>query len=201
MSSFPARALAVAAHMHVTARVLGWVGACAIAFAAGRWSVGQDPRDYVLADVTPAVQAELRAPPEGHGEEKVPSTKRDVRGSIHNMRIGGFRFNVLTTKRGMLRSGDVHKARQFDMIFSGSVRVTTREHDTDVQRVYHGGQLVIIPANVPHIFEALSDTVMAEWWEGDSKFECRYYNPYRRKVDAATEQARRSASALEPALS
>ena len=168
----------------------GWLGAVLVAFAAGRYS-NMPPRECAPADVTPAVRARLRSPPAGHGEERVPSTKHDVRGSILNLRVGGFRFNVLHTKRGMLRSGDVHKLRQYDMLFAGSVRVTTRERERDVVREYQAGQLVVIPANVPHIFEALSDTVMAEWWDGPG-FEARYYLPYRSEVDAALAARKRS---------
>ena len=53
-----------------------------------------------------------------------------------------------------------------------------------MRREYGPGSLIEIPANVPHIFEFINDTVMAEWWP-DAAFEARYYKPYRAKVDSA----------------
>ena len=44
--------------------------------------------------------------------------------------------------------------------------MTTREYGRDVSREYTAGQLVVIPAHTPHIFEFLNRTVMAEWWAG-----------------------------------
>lgn len=164
----------------------------ALAFAVGRWSAGPPSADGP-ADVAAEVARHLRAPPAGHGEVKVPSVFRDARGSVHNLRVGGFRFNVLVTRRGCLRSGDVHKRKQLDMLFKGRVRVLTREGGRDVAREYTAGQLVVIPANVPHIFEALDDAVMAEWWEG-GVFETRYYDPYRSRVDAALATAAKEAA-------
>ena len=164
--------------------------AVVLAFAAGRWSVHRvgPPRAIVLGSVTSEVRPDLRAPPPRHGDVKVPSAVHDVRGSVHNLRIGEFRFNVLVTKRGCLRSGDVHRAKQFDMLFKGRVRVMTREHGKDVLRQYAAGDLIVIPANVPHLFEAVEDAVMAEWWES-GVFETRYYSPYRRRVDKALDTA------------
>ena len=130
----------------------------------------------------------LYSPPAGHGEVSVPSVVRDARGEVQNLRIGGFRFNVLVSEAGTLRSGDVHRSPQYDMIFSGNVHLTTREHGRDVTRSHGAGELVIIPANVPHVFRFHNKTVMAEWWPDSEQFETRYYKPYRRDVDAALKQ-------------
>ena len=158
-------------------------------FFAGRWSCAA-ARKEMLIDVAPEVLPLLYDPPRGHGAVEVPSVKRDARGAVHNLQIGSFRFNVLESAKGTLRSGDVHKSPQLDMIFSGRVRVTTREGGRDVVREYTSGDLAIIPANVPHIFHFLNETIMAEWWESGA-FETRYFTPYRRKVDAALHELRR----------
>lgn len=139
-----------------------------------------------LPDVESDVAAQLYSPPAHHGNVAVPSVFSDARGQVHNVRFGGFRFNVLVSEPGTLRSGDVHRADQLDMIFEGLVRVTTRENGRDVEREYGAGDLVIVPANTPHIFKAVNRTVMAEWWRGGS-FEARYYRPYRKQVDEDLE--------------
>ena len=85
-----------------------------------------------LQSVAPEVLSELYDPPKRHGAVRVPSVVTDARGEVHNMQIGGFRFNVLLSEKGTLRSGDVHRADQLDFIFEGSVLVTTRESGRDV---------------------------------------------------------------------
>ena len=139
-----------------------WLGVVAIAtFLAGRWSQSQGscgaeakPR----VDVDPAVLPLLYSPPTGHGEVAVPSMNSDARGQIHNFKVGDFRFNVLVSHANTMRSGDVHRSRQLDMIFAGRVQVTTREGGKDIVREYGAGQLVIIPAHVPHLFHFLNYT-------------------------------------------
>ena len=155
------------------------------AFLAGRWTHSFGWRQAELSDVAPAERHLLYTPPPGHGAVVVPSVLRDARGEIHNLKIGAARFNVLASRAGAMRSGDVHRSRQLDMVFSGLCAVTTREAGRDVRRTYGAGSLIELPAHVPHAFEFLNDTVMAEWWPDAAAFEARYYRPYRAKVDRA----------------
>ena len=160
--------------------------ALVLVFLAGRWSGGSgcQKQPKPLLDVTAEVLPHLYSPPTGHGAVAVPSVNSDARGEIHNLLIGGARFNILVSYAGSMRSGDVHRSRQLDLIFAGRVAVTTRERGRDVRREYVSGSLIELPPNVPHIFDFLNDTVMAEWWP-DAGFEARYYRPYRRRVDRA----------------
>ena len=171
----------------------------ALAFFAGRWSNALR-KPNILKDVAAEVQPHLYSPPPMHGEVEVPSIVKDVRGEVHNLRIGGFRFNVLVSEKDTLRSGDVHRSDQLDMIFSGNVRVTTREHGKDVVREYKGGDFLVIPANTPHKFHFLNHTVMAEWWTNEA-FECRYYTPYRTEVDASMRAATRTTGLVPEQIS
>ena len=149
---------------------VGQLGLLAAAFLAGRWthSVGTGSPQAELSDVAPEERHLLYTPPPGHGAVEVSTTTtsvlRDARGEIHNLRIGAARFNVLASLAGAMRSGDVHRSRQLDMVFSGLCTVTTREAGRDVRRTYGAGSLIELPAHVPHSFEFLNDTVMAEWW-------------------------------------
>lgn len=159
-----------------------------ILFVLGRWSVsGACPAAVGLGPQEVAREAldSLYDPPSGHGRVDVPSVLKDARGEIHNLEIGGARFNVLVSKAGSMRSGDVHRWPQLDAIFSGCVQVTTREDGKDIVRTYGGGDHILIPAHIPHMFRFVNDTVMAEFWLGP--FDARYYRPYRAQVDASTE--------------
>ncbi|MDD5071824.1 MAG: hypothetical protein PHQ42_03760 [Patescibacteria group bacterium] len=107
--------------------------------------------------------------------------QKDLRGEIRRYKVRGVKFNALFTKAGKYRSGDLHPVTQYDLIFKGKFLITIREGDKDV--VYEKGEneLIIIPPNTPHLFKALSDTVMLEWWDGP--FEVGYYQPYRKFVE------------------
>lgn len=92
-----------------------------LTFILGRLSVGGGHYSLLgsappLRDVADEVKQSLYSPPVGHGEVLVPSVIRDVRGEIHNLRIGGVRFNVLVSREGTMRSGDVHAQTQYDLI-------------------------------------------------------------------------------------
>mmetsp|Transcript_37875 Transcript_37875/g.77270 ORF Transcript_37875/g.77270 Transcript_37875/m.77270 type:complete len:341 (-) Transcript_37875:121-1143(-) len=120
----------------------------------------------------------------------VPSVYSDPRGSIHNLSSGGRRINVIHTRRGVMRSGDVHPNTQCDFLFSGRARVWMLGSDGATStRIYGAKDLVLIPPYVPHVFEFLEDTVMAEWWEDGggrpSEFRAWFYDPYRERVDAS----------------
>ena len=159
-----------------------------VAFLAGRWSAANKlPPPIKLGRVEPDVVRHLYSPPAAHGVVSIPSVVRDARGAVHNLMIGSFRFNVLETRAGVARSGDVHRSDQLDFVFKGRVSVTTREGGVDVTRNYGAGDFLVIPAFVPHIFRFLNETVMAEWWSGP--FEARYYRPYRAEVDGSLQRA------------
>ena len=111
-------------------------------------------------------------------------------------------MNILYTKAGHLRSGDVHDSAQCDFVFSGRVRVWTLAVDGSTTVTTYGThEYVEVPRGVPHVFEFVEDTVMAEWWEPGG-FRCWFYGPYREIVsrcmmmlsDPKKEDARRGCS-------
>lgn len=79
----------------------------------------------------------------------------------------------------------MHPNEQCDFIFSGRVNVWTLSKDgsTNVQ-TYGKHEFVKIPRGVPHVFEFLEDSVIAEWWEPQG-FQCWFYRPYREIVDTS----------------
>jgi mannose-6-phosphate isomerase-like protein (cupin superfamily) len=105
----------------------------------------------------------------------------DSRGSILQYDICGAKFNVLFTKAGALRSGDLHPVAQFDVVLDGEAELTTRLGNRDVVRKLKKNEFASIPPNVPHLFRFLKDTVMIEWWDGP--FQAEYYKPYRDLVE------------------
>ena len=128
-----------------------------------------------------------------------PSIYCDGRGEIHNVSVAtssisrsgdwnNRRFNILYTNKGVMRSGDLHPNFQCDFLFSGSVQVWTLQKDGSTKKTVYGPkQYIEIPPYVPHVFNFVEDTVMAEWWEGRdgtaSTFRAWFYKPYRCIVD------------------
>ena len=147
-----------------------------------------------------------------------PSVFVDARGEIHNVRVGaayaaeglgscsssadrskgrdGFasslrrtRYNILCTKAGAMRSGDLHRASQHDFVLDGRVRVRGLQPDGSTSiHEYGPHSYVRIPPYTPHIFEFVQDTVMAEWWDTD-EFCAWYYRPYREWVERSVPTA------------
>lgn len=112
----------------------------------------------------------------------VPSVYTDERGEIHNFRIHDKRINLLYSRKGVMRSGDIHKNSQHDFVFSGKVVVKTLSSDGSTTSQLYGPHTYIhTPPYVPHIFNFLEDTIMAEWWEPEP-FHSWYYLPYRKMV-------------------
>ena len=108
-----------------------------------------------------------------------PSIYTDERGEIHNIKANNKRINILYTKAGYLRSGDLHPNEQCDFIFSGRVKIWTLQSDGRTKIADHGPHdFIRIPRGVPHVFEFVEDTVLAEWWEPPG-YQAWFYKPYR----------------------
>jgi hypothetical protein len=122
--------------------------------------------------------SDVYEPPAGDLNSSVFS---DNRGSIHRLVEGGRSYNLLYTKRGYLRSGDLHTVNQNDLILTGKVELWLRQNDQDIKRIYGPTSLIVIPPAIPHLFRFLEDTVMAEWWDGP--FRAWYYRPYRKIIE------------------
>ena len=114
---------------------------------------------------------------------------KDSRGEIRRFNINGVKFNALFTKKGAFRSGDYHRSAQYDLILKGRFEIKMRRGNRDVVIRRGSNSLVKIPPRVPHLFKALSNSVMIEWWDGP--FEARYYKPYRKFVDKSIDRKNR----------
>ena len=106
---------------------------------------------------------------------------RDGRGEIHRLEIGGTKLNMLFSKAGVLRSGDVHKNTQFGFVFSGLVRVWYWRDGQKSFVEYGPNAFIKIEPSVPHMYEYLEDTVNAEWWDGP--FKAWFFRPLREIVE------------------
>lgn len=105
----------------------------------------------------------------------------DQRGSIRRINDGVQKVNLLFTKKGFMRSGDLHKNTQFDFVVSRKCELWQHIDGEDVKQVHEEGSFIKIPAGTPHLFIFLEDTYMLEYWDGE--FEAWYYRPYRKIIE------------------
>lgn len=89
--------------------------------------------------------------------------------------------NLLHTKQGFMRSGDLHKNIQLDYILSGEVELWTFHNGQTTKKTLAPNTFLILNPHTPHLFNFLKDTVMMEWWDGP--FEAWFYKPYRDIID------------------
>jgi len=108
----------------------------------------------------------------------------DERGKIIKT---GKDVNLIFTKKGAMRSGDVHPNIQYDYIISGEVTVKRLENKYEMTETFLAGDTIVIKPNIPHLFIFNEETEMLEWWSG--KFECKYYKPYRDIVEGKNEKS------------
>jgi quercetin dioxygenase-like cupin family protein len=65
-------------------------------------------------------------------------------------------FARLVLLRGAIVPRHSHRSEQYTMIFSGALKFV---FDDQTETIVHAGEILMIPANVPHSAEALEDTV------------------------------------------
>ena len=85
-----------------------------------------------------------------------PSIYVDGRGEIHNIQAGNKRINILFTKAGVMRSGDIHKNIQHDFVFEGRVEVWFLEKNGSTTKLIYGAyEYIRVPPLTPHVFHFL----------------------------------------------
>lgn len=147
--------------------------------------VGTDAIFTSSPNVTPQIPRDAKEsnPHKKQLDIPTPSIYIDERGEIHNIKANDKRINILFTKKGYLRSGDLHPNEQCDFIFSGKVKIWTLQSDGSTKITSYGAHdFISIARGVPHVFEFVEDTVMAEWWEPPG-FQAWFYKPYRDVVN------------------
>lgn len=118
--------------------------------------------------------------------------QNDDRGSIHRLRVGGKRLNLLFSKTGVMRSGYLHPEVKHCFVFSGSVELWILTPIGTSKKIYVALDQFSVPAYVPHIFLFQSDSVCGEWWDQPAALACWLYHPYRRVVDVTNSLVSRS---------
>jgi len=121
--------------------------------------------------------------------EGTTASYRDGRGLIQKTSLGGLDVNLMHTKAGFMRSGDLHNCTQVDFILKGVVTLIIPNKDVpgaNHEYTHRALAVIRVPKFTPHILRFDKDTVMAEWWE--CPFHAYYFAPYRSRVEAYNKQ-------------
>jgi hypothetical protein len=109
----------------------------------------------------------------------------DTRGEVSVTPFMGRDYLVIYTKKGYMRGGEIHAGRQYNVLVEGTVRwVTLRKKDA----TYAAPALFVTEAEMPHMMESLTDSVMIEWREKPLENPVNYYKPYRMMVEERMRQ-------------
>jgi cupin superfamily acireductone dioxygenase involved in methionine salvage len=103
----------------------------------------------------------------------------DERGSVIILEDDGWEYHLVKTFAGKLRGGEIHNEGQWNHVVKGDVKFIF-QYDKTVELIYHQGDVMQIPAGVPHMSQSLTDSVVLEWHKAGRKTE--YYEPFREKV-------------------
>lgn len=128
-------------------------------------------------------------------DKQPPTVFKDCRGEIRKLKFHGVEVNLVFTKAGALRSGDVHPSNQHDILLRGKIEITRHVHYVDIwggapgpkigdeRDIYRSGCTphIVICAGTPHLFRSVTSSVVLEWWDGP--FKAKYYRPYRKLVE------------------
>lgn len=119
----------------------------------------------------------------------VTNILEDKRGIIKIEELCGKEYLFIFTRKGYLRGGEIHRGWQRNIILSGSVRWSTtkflgsKEVTYFSERFFSSNDIILTPAEVPHMMEALEDTLMLEWREFPIENPVEYYRPYRDMIE------------------
>ena len=99
--------------------------------------------------------------------------------------------NVVFTRAGYKRSGDLHACEQLNGVLFGRAELTQVYRGGRSRTIIlRGGDQVRIPAFVPHLYDFVEDTLMTETWRNADGSPCPFkawlYEPLRRLIPPAS---------------
>ena len=115
----------------------------------------------------------------------------DARGAYERRSFAGGEYvNLVYTRAGFLRSGDVHKCEQLNHIVFGRATLTQLRRGRETATQLRGGDVVRIPPHVPHLYAFHDDSLMTETWRHPDGTPCEFrawlYKPLRDRIPPAS---------------
>lgn len=113
---------------------------------------------------------------------KIEKVNEDKRGEIWKIDTGKKVLFLAKTFKGYARGGDIHRGKQYTLILEGRMEVRMKYPEREEIRNLEKNEMIIAPAEIPHVFIALEETVFLEWHEKPLPpyNKKRFYPAYRR---------------------
>lgn len=117
----------------------------------------------------------------------------DARGAYERRAFGPggeLYANLVFTRAGFLRSGDIHACEQLNHLVFGRATLTQLRRGREVATQLRGGDVARIPPHVPHLYAFLEDSLMTEAWRRPDGTPCEFrawlYKPFRDRIPPDT---------------
>ncbi|MBQ04329.1 hypothetical protein CL673_06435 [Candidatus Bathyarchaeota archaeon] len=88
-------------------------------------------------------------------------------GEGHKFTYEGKFYSILYTRGGLFRGNHIHPVDQHTLLMKGMGRYVFKVNGENLDHVLVEGEILDVPAGVPHIFLPEEDCLTVEWWEGD----------------------------------
>lgn len=110
----------------------------------------------------------------------------DSRGKVWSFMIGDIEYILFYTKKGYMRGGDYHSAKQYNTVLQGKILFITKKLGMEFPNTYEDGQSVTTEKNIPHYMLSLTDSWMLEWHQLPKTR--KIYEPFRKIVEENKNQ-------------
>lgn len=108
-------------------------------------------------------------------------------------------YSVLYTRAGMFRGNHIHPNVQHTLLLEGKGRYVFMVDGEEVTHHLKVGEVLEVPAGVPHIFLPEEDCLTVEWWDGMFEAEEYDFPQYTREIKKRIEEFDRRVRELKRA--
>jgi len=87
-------------------------------------------------------------------------------GDGYNWTYKGRFYSILYTRAGMYRGNHIHPNKQRTLLLDGKGKYIFKVDGEEVSKPLKIGEILEVPAGVPHILIPEEDCLSVEWWDG-----------------------------------
>jgi len=130
---------------------------------------------------------------------KLGKKEPDARGEWYDWTYNGKYYCILYTRAGMFRGAHKHPNTQYTLLLDGKGKYVFKVGDKEEEHPLKPGEILTVPAGVPHIFLPETDCLTVEWWDGlysDEKCESEFAH-YLKEIEKRIKEFERRQQELK----
>ena len=108
-------------------------------------------------------------------------------------------YSVLYTRASMYRGNHIHPNMQHTLLLDGKGKYVFMVEGEEVPRPLKLGEVLEVPAGVPHILLPEEDCLTVEWWDGEFEAEEYDFPKYTKEIKKRIEEFDRRVRELKKA--